>query len=283
MSTTDPRFYWYPEPAGSLYEIDMGRRPTILEEIQTQRAQDAYNGMGAFTRIAGAGGMRVRIVFNRMPLYQAAYATLERQLMALEKFLQLGGGVGFSLNHSKSLAHYPLGLWSQQAQGIYVSGNAFSTWSSSAAWASGDELVVESIDPGGVREVHATTGQTGQQLTLSSSRLYWHYADRLAWVRYRHFWPVLRLPQDQLGKPLVTTENRRLVTFDATLEVDHTQLILVGAEKDGTSALELADNTPTEIGQIFKNPLIAASQPHYSGQTRFQTLVATTQLTRFLP
>jgi hypothetical protein len=218
-----------------------------------------------------------------MPLYQSAYAALERSLMALEKHLQLGGTVGFSLNHSKSLAHWPLGLWSQQSQAIYVSGNGFATWSSSAAWASGDDMVVESIEPGGVREVHATSGQTGSQLSLSSTRLQWHYADRPAWVRYRHFWPVLKLPQDQLGKPLVTTENRRLVTFDATLEIDHNGLILAGAEKEGQDILELADNTPTEIGGFFKNPLLSVTSPQFSKESKYQTLVTTTRLTRFLP
>lgn len=206
-----PTFYWYPDDTGSLTKLALASALTELHELRVPRRTSAYLGDGGAVVLTRPTATRVRIVAERK-----LSAADVRALRQLEDHLQRGLPVGFAREPTKAWA----GFGAKTFRGFtYVScrGNAFSKWEGSASLASGDEVTIESAPPATEIEQHLISSATTSQVNLSGETIL-RTMDGPILVRHRDFYPALWLPDDQLDKPIVTTERRFTYTLDVELE-----------------------------------------------------------------
>lgn len=210
----NPAFYLYPEASGPLKVVDFGQSISDCYLVPTRRRTDAVGGDGVARSLLGPGGAKVTIRRER-----SALRSTERAWRNVEDHLIRGGRVGFSWDHSKTWAGFLNAYPTQGNTLLYTDGNAFTSWSSSAALASGDELVIESPNPELKREVTTFSSiNSANQITIGSALWYTYAAG--AMVRWRSFWPALYLAQDQLNKSIVTSDHGINYTLQVELTVD---------------------------------------------------------------
>ena len=142
---------------------------------------------------------------------------LEREFRAIERHLHLGGWVGFSSDADKAWAAQVTTLPVQGDTTLRTAGTGFSAWAS-ATLAATDEITIESVSPEDQQEVVtlASFASPYRDLALSEA-VRCDYLEPTI-VRYRHFWPCLRLPQDQLRQSIVPSDHGLNYTLDLTLE-----------------------------------------------------------------
>ncbi len=212
------RLYYYPNGDGRLVTIDLPRVSQLHELAAERERVSRRRGDGGVTVAWGQSRRRVRVVAERGFYGPAsADAAVLRQLEHLEDHLTRGGLVGFSADSDKTYASWGSAAYSTRSYIHVATGNGFSAWEGSAVLASGDEVIVESVQPQGYRSRHAITSWTAGLVTLSGSTIPQDMIGVM--VRYRDFYPALRLPDDQLNKPILSTENRLVYTLDVELEV----------------------------------------------------------------
>lgn len=222
MST--PRFYWYPDPDGSLEETDLDEELSNLEELPAAIVTDAYNGDGSPFRAHIGTRRRVRLTLERFgPLGKN---DRERDLQAMFAHLVRGGVVGATRDHAKTWASvaavYPV---QRGDTSIETTGNGFSSWSASGTVAAGDEIAIDGASPDFLHEVLALDTLSGNTVSFDRGLRY-TYADTApssaatytVLTRWRDFWPVLYLPEDQVRRALVLHERRLTYTFAIELE-----------------------------------------------------------------
>lgn len=213
-----PAIYWYPDPRGTLETIDFGdvgeNELSDIQEFPGAEVRDARGGDQTQRRTFLGETFRVRIILERFgPVGQSS---LERDLAALQVHLDRGGRIGFSGDHAKTWAVMPAGAPSRGDATIYTPTPPFSAWSSSGAIAAGDEVVIEQGNPDPKREIQLVDTTTSARITLDRG-LRWTFSAPPV-VRWRDFYPVLRRPKDQVGRPLVSHDHRVNFTLDMTLE-----------------------------------------------------------------
>lgn len=216
------KFYYYPDEGGGLTTITLAKPLTELHENRIPDRVTAKRGNGSSAVAVWLPSTRVRIVLER-----GLSTGNVRDLRQLEDHLQRGLPVGFAREHTKAWA----GFGSSPNRGyayVTTGGHAFGNWEAAADLASGDEVTIEGAPPWGEIEMHLVTGvsATTGTVTLSAETVLKTFNTQVI-VRHRDFYPALRLPDDQLGKPLVTTERRLSWTLDVELEVIP-DLILAG-------------------------------------------------------
>lgn len=260
MAGSDPRFYYYPAPGGSLTTLDLAEQLAALDEIPGMMRADAYAGGVNYASVLQES-FRVRVVLQLVPQTTTAGAATERALQTLANHLLRGGYVGFSRNHGKTwCSAQGTGAWDRSASSIACGGNGFSAWSASGALASGDEVVIESSAHGPYREYHTTSGSvsaTASSVGLAETTEYtypWVMGGTPAIVRYRHFWPALWLPEDQIGRPIVTTSRGITWTLDATLAYSAAATAAlfggIGSGIGTPGAIPLGDTTGVGTGAL---------------------------------
>lgn len=267
MGAAHPRFYYYPDSAGTLEEIDLGEGLSDIQRVPTPVVKDAVNGYGTRYRNFLSGGERVRIILERFGSPGAS--AVERDLYAMENHLQRGGSVGFSAVHSKAWCGFMSGGYGDRGRTIlYTGGNLFTAWSSTAALVSGDEVVIQSPNPEWRSEVSVFSFLAAKQMNLSRA-LRFTYAQKSA-VRYRDFFPVLKLPDDQVGRPLVTHDKRITYTFDALLEYDFNALAAAVAAQQTASAPGLGTITVGPAGGLISlDTFLGNATDTSAGSTKF--------------
>jgi hypothetical protein len=92
----------------------------------------------------------------------------------------------------------------------------------------GDYVVVETDSPPYIREVKkidsiSVTMASGGNVTFTQ-RLNFDYSNRLVFMRWYRFWPLLKRPQEDIGTPIITNENGRLFSLNLRLVVDYQAL-----------------------------------------------------------
>ena len=214
-----PAFYWYPDAAGSLETTSLGELLSDLQETPLSTVEDAYGGNGFPYRSFLGGSFRIRILLERFGT--PATSTLERELRSMEAHLHRGGMVGFTADTAKTWCGFQSGTWSRGDASVATGGNAFRAWSSGGTLAANDEVVMESENPEANREFQLVSAisATGT-VTFSGDTLLYSYgaSAESSLARWRDFYPVLWLPRDQVGKPIVHHDHRRNWTLDVTLE-----------------------------------------------------------------
>jgi hypothetical protein len=193
---------------------------TRCEPVDVVDVEDGYTGNLGLVRTYHGTRRRVHITFERKTLMSSAGVGYYNSLFAVVEHLRGGGAVGFSQNHSNTWAGYASGSWSRKASYVAYSGNAFSAWSSAAAPAANQNVVIESAPIFAQSEQHLCTALGGTTQISISPTLTFDYADRYpAMVRWFWFWPALRMPADKMSPPLIN-EHGINWTLDLTLEVD---------------------------------------------------------------
>lgn len=213
-----PAIYWYPDPRGTLEHIDFGavgeEGLSDIQEFPGAEVRDARGGDQTQRRTFLGEVFRVRIILERFG--PVGHSALERDLAALQLHLDRGGRIGFSGDHARTWAVMPAGAPARGDTTVRTPSGPFSAWSSSGAIAAGDELVIEQGNPDPKREVQLVDSTTSSTVTFDRG-LRWTFSAPPV-VRWRDFYPVLRRPKDQLGRPLVSHDHRVNFTLDMTLE-----------------------------------------------------------------
>lgn len=236
----DPRFYYYPDAAGSLESVDFAMALSDIQETHLANVEDAYTGDYVAYRSFLGATMRVRIVLERFGTRGAD--TLERDAQSLVTHLQRGGAVGFSRDHAKTWASVTSTGPTRGDTVLYTSGgNGFTAWSLSGTPAVGDEVAIETPPADYIREIRtvgALTVTPPVHLPLAAGCRYTYSGPAV--VRWRDFYPVLRMPRDLVGRTFITHDHRRNFTLDVTLEYNPAEVLALygtrGSRYDATYA-----------------------------------------------
>lgn len=258
----DPCFFLYPDAAGSLAVIDFARPLTSIHELPSGIVSDAYGGDRTWSRTFHAGVLRIRFTAERVNTTTTAGQSFVRKMLTVQQHLIRGGYVGLARVHSKawcgrvSTSRLARGTASIVCRG----GNLFSSWNSNAALAASDEIVIESANPEAIREWNAvqTVATSGVKVTLTTSDTVFNtYTAEPILVRHRDFWPILRLPADQVDKQLVIPDRRLTYTIDMTLEYD--QAAIARLVRDTYGSLGLRTDGGSKAGRSLEEALAPKS------------------------
>lgn len=213
----DPRFYFYPDDAGSNLRTITLSEPITTLDVQAIYKSDAKESIGYQTYRKTYGmAQAVRIVMER---FADDDGVRERQLQSLLNHLARGGWVAFSHDHSRTWASRATITPGNGDANITTAGNLFTALSASANISQYDHLVVQSPNPTAKREkveVSSFTPGTGViTLPASSVVAFDHTADTL--VRWEGFLPRLVLPEGGSVTGALTDEYRNTWTLDLTL------------------------------------------------------------------
>ena len=235
-------FYYYPEGNTALEKIALNARITRLDPTTKAVVEDAYGGDGHFSRSFMGVRRRVRIAIDRVSLLTTNGKADHRAIQGLLSHLRRGGACGFTADTTKAVAIFPAGGWNVNQEILYTAGNAFYSWESAAAFAIGDEVVVESAPIFGVEEYGYLSSAAATQPNLTD-KLNHDYAPMYAMARWHRFYPALRLPADALDAPLLTNEHGIGWNLDIELEVDpavHLLNYVAPESSDMTGSIGLA-------------------------------------------
>ena len=213
-----PTIYLYPAESGPLRTITFDRGISRFDVTPNPQSEDVYGGDQLPSR--AFFGMRYN-VFISVEKYVGGDQALERAIHRIEAHLAAGGVIGFSLDHAKTWAAQLTGLPAVSATGSHPivhhgGGNGFLAWSSAAALAADDEVVLEGdYQSAYSREETRLDAWASHQSTLEDP--VWYEYPTMPLLRYRWFLPVLYQPQGA-STALVTTDYRLNYGFGLQLE-----------------------------------------------------------------
>lgn len=213
--------YWYPMGTGNLETISMDFATDL---------QDDDPEVSAATSETIAGGMRRqlygdwrRVVLTRQHLRPVVASEAEalRGLRSLHSHLIAGYSIGLAVGSTAAWGGFTIAGAPRGTALIGVPGNTYSVWGGAGAIAVDDEIILQSQSPNGAREVHRVSavsvlGSGTTLITLSRGTRYDHNGS--IFVRKRTFYPHLKMPDDQLDTPIITSSSRGQ-TFDLRLEL----------------------------------------------------------------
>lgn len=219
---SETKIYWYPMGTGNLETITI---PRFISNLQDEDPE-----VNAATSETIAGGMRRqlygdwrRVVVLRQHLRPelADEAEAIRGLRSLQSHLLAGFSIGIAVGTNTAWGGFTVAGASRGTSAIGVLANTYLPWNSAGTVNVGDEVILQSKSPVGAREVHRVTNVVagtsgGKILTLSRPTYYTHNSQ--IFVRRRTFYPHLKLPDDQLDTPIITSSSRGQ-TFDLRLEL----------------------------------------------------------------
>lgn len=214
-----PSIWFYPTAGGAAEELNLGWSIQELARVESYLRATPTNGVGAPTSYGLLGRTRVRVRKERVTS-QALIAGLR----AVESHLLRGGVIGIAADRSKMFAAYvTTGLYAGGST-IEGGGNIYqSIMSEAQAIAAGDVICLESGNPNYRREEltisTVSTASATHSITTTTPIRFDRDASAGVMVRHRDCYPALYLPEDQLGRALVTSEHGALWTFEAELEV----------------------------------------------------------------
>ena len=220
------KFYFYPQPDGRhLVEIDMGQ---ALGELATSVDHDVVDGVtysGGIHRSVGTGGEVVNLQRDRMQLSE----TLANKFDALQNHLDRGYSVAFSPDSSKAWAASVQTAPNGGALSLPVKNNPFAAFTgTSTVPSANDYMVLETDSPNYIREIIkissiSVTASAGGSV-VPYNRINFTYAGRRVFARWYRFYPVLKRPASEIGRPIITNEGGRLFSLNVTLVPDYETL-----------------------------------------------------------
>ncbi len=208
-----PKFWYYPDPDGTVEEIDLLTGLTGLNEQPSEELAVARIGDGSPSSVHVGSSFRVRIALERFGT--AGANALERACATLGNHLARGGWVAFARNPAKAWAGRCTSVVSR-GDSVVRAVSAFTAWSPLAAVAADDEIVLELPYPDAQREQRVVTGVSGIAVTMERGAVFTYSARPI--VRHRDFWPALSLPEEGARGPIITHDGRRTYTLSVTLE-----------------------------------------------------------------
>jgi hypothetical protein len=218
MSQT--KIYWYPMGSGNLETITLGFVSDLQDDDPEVEAATAETIAGGMYRQLYGDWRRVVVMRQHLRPQLGTDAEAIRGLRSLQSHLLAGYSIGLAVGSGSAFGSYTVAGASRGVDVIGIPANTYAAWDASAALANGDEIVIQSPSPDGAREVHEVNTVTaiGSTFLVSLTRpLRYDHPGRML-VRKRTFYPHLKMPEDQLQVPIVTTSTRGQ-TFDLRLEL----------------------------------------------------------------
>ena len=218
MSATT--IYWYPMGSGNVETITLPFVTSLEDDDpEVEAATSETIGGGMYRQLYG-DWRRVVITRQNLRPDDATEAETIRGLRSLQSHLIAGYSVGIAVGAGSAFGSYTVAGLSRGAGAIGIPANTYGPWDPSATLSAGDEVVLQSPSPDGAREVHTLSAVTpiGSTFLLGLTRntRYDHPGPIL--VRRRTFYPHLKLPDDQLETPIITSSTRGR-TYDLRLEL----------------------------------------------------------------
>jgi len=220
-----PTIYYYPDPEGTVEVLTFPENLTDLQLTPLRETVDAVTVSGGLFRRHYASRLGVKIVLENFTSSDFWY-----KLQSLSAHLERGGAIGFSLDHDKTWAGFlnaaagadrgDTGRFHTPGASSYVTDNDFYEWNPSATIAADDMICFCNTNPEGFREfleVDSVSGATG--INTKTGLLY-TYNSRPILLRWRDFYPCLKLSAASTGSPIVTSNHRISYTLTLDLEED---------------------------------------------------------------
>jgi len=212
---------WYPMGTGNLETITI---PDFISDLQDEdpevNAATAETIAGGMTRQLYGDWRRVVLIRQHLRPDVTNEAIAIRGLRSLQSHLLAGYSVGIAVGSRAAFGSYTIAGASRGVDVIGIPANKYAPWDASASIVSGDEVVIQSPSPGGAREVHKVQSITaiGSTFLVQLSRNLRYDHPGMLLCRRRTFYPHLKLPDDQLDNPIITSSSRGR-TFDLRLEL----------------------------------------------------------------
>ena len=225
------RIYWYPEPNGPLRELDLGRYWTELLEgdpadMATSRTSD---GQRTMTTYAAARTVRARL----RDLSAIDSPTVVRELWALANHLRRNGVIAIAEDDACTWGGFARTPLARGDTVIPIASNLWGLWETPDIGA-GDEVIIYGGSTEGrwERQTIDSITSSKRSVTLSSGLRYDYQSEPWVHVRDARFWPHVRLADDAVGGPVLTTDHR--VTYDLELRLEeHVAMLANGVSAEG--------------------------------------------------
>lgn len=211
--------YWYPMGTGTVETVTLPFITDVTDEDPEVVAATGETTAGGMFRQLYGDWRRVIVLRQHLRPGDATEKPVIQSLRSLQSHLIAGHSVGIAIAPQKTFGAFTVG-YPRGVSTIGIPANAYAGWSSLSALAVGDEVVVQSPSPRGAREVMQIDAITalGPTFAITFTRGFRYDHPGPVLVRYRTFFPHLKLPDDQLETPILTTSNRGR-TFDLRLEL----------------------------------------------------------------
>lgn len=252
--------FWY-YPGGSLHEIDLGEGLSDLHTTPIRTFADAYTMSGTMFRQTQNARLQCRIILERFTSESVA-----RELESMMAYLELGGSVSFCADADKAVAAY---LTIPPDQGDTVlrhadGANLFAAFNSSAALTASDVVCVQGSNPGLLREFCAVSSRTTYTTTLSEAIRYDYPENQAILMRYRDFFPVLKMPEEAMNAAALTSDHRVSFTLDLLMVEDTSAIEALAAYTDAeTLGGVITDLGASDAGNFTLDEAINSS-PSFS-------------------
>ena len=235
-------FYYYPAgTAAGLETIDLGEGVTDLQVNPIRQAATAYTMSGRMYRTVETARLQITIANERF-----ASAAVAQALESMSSHLELGGAVAFTADTAKVWAGFTKAAPSRGDTVLATYGNTFSGLASGSV-AANDVIAFQSPNPSHYVEYARVDSVAVNTITLQDAIRYNH-PEALTLIRYRDFYPLLRMPASGLGASFVTHDHRLTYTLDITLVDDLPSLYEYASEVDGSTVLTSATAIDALLG-----------------------------------
>lgn len=217
-------FYYTPEPNGShLIEINLGEELGEMFEDMLIESVDAVSVNGSRQRSISKMGEIITIQRDRLIGGIDTYYKLK----TMQNHLDRGYSVSFTADASKKWIYPILGNPSAGVFSVSVGQDPFRNLhlSSITQIQGNDHFVIETApNPAMLQEMGkadaVSVSASGGTINLRD-RLAFDYTGYRAFLRWFRYYPVLKRPQEDLGKSIVTNENGRLFSLNLRLVPDY--------------------------------------------------------------
>ncbi len=219
---SETKIFWYPMGTGNVETITIPRFITNLEDDDPEvSAATSETIAGGMTRQLYGDWRRIVLLRQHLRPNVADEAEAIRGLRSLQSHLLAGYSVGVSVGTNATWGGFTVAGAPRGTNLIGVLANTYLPWDSTGTVSVGDEIVLQSKSPMGARETHRVTnvipGSSGGKILTLSRGTYYNHTGSI-FVRRRTFYPHMKLPDDQLDRPIVTSSSAGR-TFDLRLEL----------------------------------------------------------------
>ena len=241
------RIYYYPGGAGQLRDINLGEPLSLLEPQRVIGRADTVSYSGRRYSSITSGTIRARFVLDRFSLLTSAGALLYRSLMSLEAHLQAGGMLLITGDSTKAFVAQLASTPSPQQTSLYDEGQIYGWLPGSLS--AGDVIITEPSYPDTFSEHLAIDSRSAAGvIALSNSQgVRYEYTTEPVIIREQHTYPAMKLPDDQIGRSIVTNDRGITATLDFTLELDRNALA-----QHARQSANAYDTTSTDSGISFE-------------------------------
>lgn len=217
MSST---FYWYPDSNGTIETLTLSAAlktdPTEIQEGEAGIVAGSFTASGAHYRILLGMQYPIRIEIDKVSFNSEATRRAIRNML---NHLNRGKYVGFALDTDKAWGSFVAVPPAGPARGATsITGLQRQAWySTTAALASGDPIVIETGAPLHLVEETLTTATVANSATSIACSSILTTFPAACHVRHRDFFPILLMQPEEIGRAVKIVSQKRLfydIAFD---------------------------------------------------------------------